>query len=101
MPHWVLPWADATQANALLKATSVSKSKSDSIAKRVQKIVLSFIVLVADPKAFDLVAKVIAGFTFVDCSLVKGILGVFDVTAVDIPGNRECSLILAHRGQFG
>jgi hypothetical protein len=43
-----------------LKATSVSKSKSDSIAERVQQIVLSFIVLVAYPKAFDLVAQVIA-----------------------------------------
>jgi hypothetical protein len=43
-----------------LKAASVSKSKSDSIAERVQQIVLSFIVLVAYPKAFDLVAQVIA-----------------------------------------
>ena len=43
-----------------LKATSVSKSKSDSIAECVQQIVLSFIVLVAYPKAFDLVAEVIA-----------------------------------------
>jgi hypothetical protein len=37
-----------------LKATSISKSKSDSIAERVQQIVLSFIVLVAYPKAFDM-----------------------------------------------
>ena len=43
-----------------LKATSVSKSKSDSIAECVQQIVLSFIVLVAYPKAFDLVAQVVA-----------------------------------------
>jgi hypothetical protein len=43
-----------------LKATSVSKSKSDSIAERVQQIILSFIVLVAYSKAFDLVAEVIA-----------------------------------------
>jgi hypothetical protein len=43
-----------------LKATSVSKSKSDSIAERVQQIVLPFIVLVSDLKAFDLVYQVIA-----------------------------------------
>jgi hypothetical protein len=34
-------------------------------------------------------------------ALCRTLLGVFDVTAVDIAGNRECSLILAHRGQFG
>ena len=43
-----------------LKATSVSKSKGDSIAERVQQIVFSFVVLVAYPKTFDLVAQVIA-----------------------------------------
>jgi hypothetical protein len=46
--------------NRPLKATSVSKSKSDSIAECVQKIVLSLVVLVAYSKAFDLVAEVIA-----------------------------------------
>jgi hypothetical protein len=50
----------ASEIGRSLKATSVSKSKSDSIAERVQQIVLSFIVLVAYPKAFDLVAQVIA-----------------------------------------
>jgi hypothetical protein len=59
------------------------------MAERVQKIVLSFIVPVADPKAFDLVAEVIARFTFVDGSLVEGIVGVraleFPVTARRFP----------------
>jgi hypothetical protein len=42
------------------KATSVSKSERDTIAERAQKIVLSFVVLVAYPEAFDLVAQVVA-----------------------------------------
>src|ERR1700687_1865507 len=65
------------------EAFVVSQSDCYPIAKRIQKIVFSFVVLVADPKAFDLVDQVIARFTFVDCSLAEGILGVFDVTAVD------------------
>ena len=51
----------------------VSQSDCYPIAKRIQKIVFSFVVLVAYSKAFDLVAEVIALFAFVNCSLVEGI----------------------------
>jgi hypothetical protein len=57
---WLISPVSGNQHCRSLKATSVSKSKSDSIAERVQQIVLSFVVLVAYPKAFDLVAEVIA-----------------------------------------
>jgi hypothetical protein len=84
----------------LLKPTSVSKSKSDPIAERVQQIVFSFVVLVAYPKAFDLVDQVIARFALVDCGLVEGVVGVFDALTVNVAGNREGSLVLAHGSQF-
>ena len=47
----------------LSEAFVVSQSDCYPIAKRIQKIVFSFVVLVADPKAFDLVDQVIARFT--------------------------------------
>ncbi|WP_156928361.1 hypothetical protein [Bradyrhizobium sp. th.b2] len=62
----------------LSEAFAVPQSDCYPIAKRIQKIVFSLAVLVADPKAFDLVDKVIARFTLVDCSLVEGIVSVFD-----------------------
>lgn len=51
------------------KAISVSKSKSDSIAKRIQEIVFSFVVLVADPETLDLVAQVILSLHVRVCQL--------------------------------
>ena len=66
----------------LSEAFIVSQSDCYPIAKRIQKIVFSFVVLVADPKAFDLVDQVIARFTLVDCGLVEGVVGVFDALAV-------------------
>jgi hypothetical protein len=46
----------------VLEAFAVPQSDCYPIAKRIQKIVFSFAVLVADPKAFDLVDQVIARF---------------------------------------
>src|SRR3984885_928257 len=82
------------------EAFAVSQSDCYPIAKRVQQIVLSFIVLIAYPKTFDLVDQVIARFTLVDCGLIEGVVGVFDVFTVNIAGNREGSLILARGSQF-
>jgi hypothetical protein len=42
----------------LLEAFAVPECDCYPIAERIQKIVLSFIILVADPKAFDLVSAV-------------------------------------------
>jgi hypothetical protein len=67
----------------VLEAFAVPQSDCYPIAKRIQKIVFSFAVLVADPKAFDLVDQVIARFTLVDCGLVEGIVGIFDVFTVN------------------
>jgi hypothetical protein len=49
------------------EALVIPESDRDPIAKRIQQIVFSFVVLVADPKAFDLVDQMIARFTLVDC----------------------------------
>src|ERR1700687_2026254 len=84
----------------LSEAFVVSQSDCYPIAKRIQKIVFSFSVLVADPKAFDLVDQVIARFTLVECGLVEGVVGVFDALPVNVARNREGSLVLAHRSQF-
>src|ERR1700681_3875679 len=84
----------------LSEAFIVSQSDCYPIAKRIQKIVFSFVVLVADPKAFDLVDQVIARFALVDCGLVEGVVGVFDALPVNVAGNREGSLVLAHGSQF-
>jgi hypothetical protein len=46
----------------LSEAFAVPQSDCCPIAKRIQKIVFSFVVLVSDPKAFDLVDQVIARF---------------------------------------
>jgi hypothetical protein len=51
-----LPWRPLSEAFA------VPQSDCCPIAKRIQKIVFSFVVLVSDPKAFDLVDQVIARF---------------------------------------
>jgi hypothetical protein len=66
---------------------AVSQSDCYPIAKRVQKIVFSFVVFVADSKAFDLVDQVIARFALVDCGLVEGVVGVFDIPSVYIARN--------------
>jgi len=84
----------------LSKAFAVSQSDCYPIAKRIQKIVFSLAVLVADPEAFDLVDQVIARFTLVDCGLVEGVVGVFDVLPINVARNREGSLVLAHGSQF-
>jgi pentapeptide MXKDX repeat protein len=80
----------------LSEAFAVSQSDCYPIAKRVQQIVVSFIVLVAYPKAFDLVGQVIARFALVDCGLVEGVVGVFDALLVNVARNREGSFVLAH-----
>jgi hypothetical protein len=82
------------------EAFIVSQSDCYPIAKRVQQIVFSLVVLVADSKAFDLVDQVIARFTFVDCSLVEGVVGVFYLPLVYVARNREGSLVLTHGDQF-
>src|SRR5258708_19720543 len=84
----------------LSEAFVVSQSDCYPIAKRIQKIVFSFVVLVADPKAFDLVDQVIARFTLVDCGLVEGVVGEFDALPVNVATNQDASLFPAHRSQF-
>ena len=42
------------------EAFAIPQRDCDPVTERIQKIVFSFVVLVADPKAFDLVAQVIA-----------------------------------------
>src|ERR1700737_458924 len=84
----------------LSEAFVVSQSDWHPIAKRIQKIFFSFVVLVADPKAFDLVDQVIARFTLVDCGLVERVVGVLDAPLVNVARNREGSLVLAHCSQF-
>ena len=56
------------QGFAALEAFVIPERDCDPVTERIQKVVLSLIVFVADPKAFDLVDQVIARFTLVDCS---------------------------------
>jgi hypothetical protein len=42
------------------KAFVIPERDCDPVTERIQKVVFSFVVLVADPTAFDLVAQVIA-----------------------------------------
>lgn len=48
---------------------SVPESNGDSVAKRIQEIVFSFVVLVADPETLDLVAQVILSLHVRVCQL--------------------------------
>ena len=48
------------QGFAALEAFVIPERDCDPVTERIQKVVLSLIVFVADPKAFDLVAQVIA-----------------------------------------
>jgi hypothetical protein len=82
------------------EAFAIPQRDCDPVTERIQKIVFSFVVLVADPKAFDLVDQVIARFTLVNCGLVEGVVGVFDAPPVDVARNREGSLVFAHGSQF-
>jgi hypothetical protein len=80
------PWSDCEQSiepericdRSSSEAFVIPERDCDPVTERIQKIVFSFVVLVADPKAFDLVDQVIARFTLVDCGLVEGVVGVFD-----------------------
>jgi hypothetical protein len=47
------------QGFAALEALVIPERDCYPIAKRIQKIVFSFVVLVADPKAFDLLDEVV------------------------------------------
>jgi triphosphatase len=59
---WYLQGARQLPWRLLSEAFAVPQSNRYPIAKRIQKIVFSFIVLVTDPEAFDLVDQMIARF---------------------------------------
>ena len=82
------------------KALFIYKGNRDSVAKRIQKVVVSLGVFVSDPKAFDLIDKMIPRFTFVNAGLVERIVRVLDIFTIDVTGNRNCAFVLAHRRQL-
>jgi hypothetical protein len=62
-----------------LEALVISQRNCDPIAKRIQKIVFRLVALIANPKIFDLLNKVIPGLAFVDSGLVKRVICVLDI----------------------
>jgi hypothetical protein len=68
------------------KPFSVSKSKRDPVA---QQIIFAPIVLVADPKAFDLFDEIIARLALVDDGLAERMVRALDLFAIHVTGNRQ------------
>jgi 2,4-dienoyl-CoA reductase-like NADH-dependent reductase (Old Yellow Enzyme family) len=61
-----------------LKAVAISKSDRDAIAERVEQVVFSIALFVAEAKAFNLIHEVIARFLLVNSHFVEGRRRVFD-----------------------
>jgi hypothetical protein len=77
---------------------AVAKRQRNPIAKRVQKIVFSLTVLIAHPKAFDLIHQVILRSALVGHNLMKCMIGVLYFSPEDVPGHRNRSLVLPDGG---
>jgi hypothetical protein len=53
------------------------------------------------PEIFDLFDEMIARFAFVSDGLVERMVRVFDFAPIDVSGDRNRTLVLAHCRQFG
>jgi hypothetical protein len=73
----------ASPATAL-EAVAISEGQRNSVAECVEQIVFPFALFVTNPETLYLVEKVIPRLGLVRQDLVEGVLGIFDLPAVDV-----------------
>jgi hypothetical protein len=79
---------------------TISEGHGDPITKRIQEVILPIAVLVSHSKTLDLVDQVVLCPSFVGADFIEGMIGIFYLSAINITGYAECSLIFPHRRQF-
>lgn len=88
---------DANSKRLFSEALAVSQANGNPVTEGIQKIILSLAVLVSNPEVLDLLDKMISKFLLVDDSFGKCVLGIFDMPAIDIAGDRDCPFVLTER----
>jgi hypothetical protein len=77
-----------------LKAVAIAETNGDTVAERIQQVVVPPVLLIADPKFFDLFHQVIALVSLVLAGFVKGIFSVVDLTLKDVAGHVDRTFVI-------
>jgi hypothetical protein len=83
-----------------LEAVTVSEAQRDPITEGVQKIIFSLIILVAHSEIFNLIDEMVPRPALICGDLVEGLVGVLDLSLMDVAGYGKRPFVLAHCGQL-
>src|SRR5712664_2747090 len=92
--------AGSADTGSSSEAFAIAEPDCDPVTKCIQEIVLELFIFVSNPKTLDLLNKVVPRFSLIHRRLIEGVIGVLNVSTIDISRHRNCALILAHCGEF-